>query len=465
MLDFYYKYYNNRFLMKSRELSREMNNVLSLKDVKPASTSEIVIEKKYQKILGNDLFSELNNLYYTIESRLGEDLFLSKYLDKSKTLNNETEFRFADFFCGAGGLSEGIVQAGFTPVFVNDHSKSALETYYFNHNLPLDNFFGGDIENLTTELDNFKHLFQNIRIVAGGPPCQGFSMANRQPLKDDPRNSLYRFYLTMISVIRPDWFIMENVKGMRNRESEIESDIRKIAGQEYEFFPMVLNAKDFGIPQNRERYFLIGNRIGISPLEMQMKFNVISNGYKPFVLNDALFGLPKISTNPHINSSHLDSEKHGYTVRKFVIKTNKYISGINSDRKVEYLLNHKSRYNNNNDIEIFSRLLPGEDSTADSIQDILKYKNRKEIFKDKYKKLRGEEICKTITSHMRLDCHMYIHPTQARGLSPREAARIQTFPDDYFFRGSLNDWYYQIGNAVPIKLAKVIATTIKSFYE
>ncbi|EXY98128.1 C-5 cytosine-specific DNA methylase family protein, partial [Bacteroides fragilis str. 3998 T(B) 4] len=130
----------------------------------------------------------------------------------------------------------------------------------------------------------------------------------------------------------------------------------------------------------------------------------------------------------------------------------------------DYLLNHKSRYNNENDIEIFNRLKPGEDSTATSIQDILKYKNREDIFKDKYKKLRDNEVCKTITSHMRFDCHMYIHPFQARGLSPREAARVQTFPDDYFFRGTLNDWYYQIGNAVPVRLAYIIAKTIKSFY-
>jgi DNA (cytosine-5)-methyltransferase 1 len=464
MLDFYYKYYNNRFLLKCRELSKEINSVLLMKGVKPICASEIIINKKYENILGSTLFTELNNLYYTIEHNFKEDSFLSRYLNRDKTSGN-AEFLFADFFSGAGGLSEGITQAGFTPAFVNDHNIAALETYYFNHDLPLDNFFGGDIEKLTTEFDSFSHLFKNIRLVAGGPPCQGFSMANRQPLKDDPRNSLYRFYLTMISEIRPDWFIMENVKGMRNKEAEIENDIRKIAGAEYEFFPLVLNAKDFGIPQNRERYFLIGNRIGISSLEMQMKFNVIGNGYTSRVLNDALFGLPEISTNSKINSSHLNSDKHGYTIRNFVIENNEYISEINDGRKIQYLLNHKSRYNNDNDIEIFGRLKPGEDSTAESIQDILKYKNRKEIFKDKYKKLKGDEVCKTITSHMRLDCHMYIHPSQARGLSPREAARIQTFPDDYFFRGSLNDWYYQIGNAVPVKLAKIIANTIKSFYE
>lgn len=464
MLDFYYKYCKARFAVKAKELSKELRTILSFESTPVLITAEPVINEEYRKILGEELFSELNNLYYTIEKTQKEDQFISKYLDANKT-QPDSDFLFADFFCGAGGLSTGIIQAGFAPVFVNDHNVSALETYYFNHNLPADHFFAGDIEKLLSGINDYRYLFKNIKLVAGGPPCQGFSMANRQPLKDDPRNTLYRFFLDMISEIQPDWFVMENVRGMRNKEKEIEHDIHKITHVEYEFVPFVLNAKDFAVPQNRERYFLIGNRIGVSSLEIEMKLNSFRNGTEKYLLKDALFGLPEIETNPHINSSHLDSEVHGYTMRKFPIEENRFLSMINSDRHTDYLLNHKSRYNNENDIEIFNRLKPGEDSTATSIQDILKYKNREDIFKDKYKKLRDDEVCKTITSHMRFDCHMYIHPFQARGLSPREAARVQTFPDDYFFRGTLNDWYYQIGNAVPVRLAYVIAKTIKSFYQ
>lgn len=463
MLDFYYKYCKARFTVKAKELSQELKTILSFESTPVLTTSELVINEEYRKILGEELFSELNNLYYTIEKTQRENQFISRYLDKNKT-QPDSDFLFADFFCGAGGLSTGITQAGFSPVFVNDHNVSALETYYFNHNLPADHFFAGDIEKLSLGINDYRYLFKNIKLVVGGPPCQGFSMANRQPLKDDPRNTLYRFFLDMISEIQPDWFVMENVRGMRNKEKEIEHDIRKITHVEYKFVPFVLNAKDFAVPQNRERYFLIGNRIGVSSLEIEMKLNSFRNSTEKYLLKDALFGLPEIETNPHINSSHLDSEVHGYTMRKFAIEENRFLSMINSDIHTDYLLNHKSRYNNENDIEIFNRLKPGEDSTATSIQDILKYKNREDIFKDKYKKLRDNEVCKTITSHMRFDCHMYIHPFQARGLSPREAARVQTFPDDYFFRGTLNDWYYQIGNAVPVRLAYIIAKTIKSFY-
>ena len=133
---------------------------------------------------------------------------------------------------------------------------------------------------------------------------------------------------------------------------------------------------------------------------------------------------------------------------------------INSKTKINYLSNHTNRYNNVRDIEIFSRLPQGANSLHESIADIMPYSNRNHMFKDKYYKLNEREVSKTITSHMKFDCNMYIHPHQARGLSPREAARVQTFPDDFVFMGSNNTWYAQIGNAVPVKLAEAIGKEI-----
>ena len=148
MLDFYYKYCKARFTVKAKELSQELKTILSFESTPVLTTSELVINEEYRKILGEELFSELNNLYYTIEKTQRENQFISRYLDKNKT-QPDSDFLFADFFCGAGGLSTGIIQAGFSPVFVNDHNVSALETYYFNHNLPADHFFAGDIEKLS----------------------------------------------------------------------------------------------------------------------------------------------------------------------------------------------------------------------------------------------------------------------------------------------------------------------------
>ena len=151
----------------------------------------------------------------------------------------------------------------------------------------------------------------------------------------------------------------------------------------------------------------------------------------------------------------------GLNVFKKIAKTNNYIELINNKRKIKYIYNHKARYNNLRDIEIFKKLPQGADSTHSSIKDIMPYKNRSKIFKDKYYKLSNNKICKTITSHMKFDCNMYIHPTQARGLSPREAARVQSFPDDYFFVGPVSKCYSQIGNAVPPLLSSFICEAIE----
>ena len=127
------------------------------------------------------------------------------------------------------------------------------------------------------------------------------------------------------------------------------------------------------------------------------------------------------------------------------------------------LYNHKNRYNNDRDIEIFTLLPQGKNSLHKSIEHIMPYKSRNHIFKDKYFKLDENDVCKTITSHMKHDCNMYIHPYQARGLSPREAARIQSYPDSYFFLGSYTKTYMQIGNSVPPLMARYFAKVIKKY--
>lgn len=136
---------------------------------------------------------------------------------------------------------------------------------------------------------------------------------------------------------------------------------------------------------------------------------------------------------------------------------------INNGKIINYVANHKARYNNDRDIEIYGRLYQGDKSDDPKIADIMPYTSRKDIFKDKYFKLEDNKICKTITAHMKFDCNMYIHPTQARGLTPREAARVQSCPDDYIFRGSYTKTYMQIGNAVPPLLGQALAKIIKAY--
>ena len=366
-----------------------------------------------------------------------------------------------DLFAGCGGLSTGMEQAGFTPWFVNEIVPTFCNTYKCNHKLPYSHYYVGDINQLNKDIAKFQDILSDISIVCGGPPCQGFSTANRQRIIDDPRNNLYKAYLQFLSVVRPKFFVMENVRGMANKIEEIKQNFREYLGEEYQFDAAVLQAQDFGVPQNRKRLIMIGNRMGINPAEI---FAEIEKQKRPaFVLKDALEGLPELHARAEKGRSDIENSISGFSVCDFDYPKTDFYRFINSDRSLDKLYNHKNRYNNPRDIEIFSRLPQGGDSLHPSIADIMPYSRRNHIFKDKYFKLEEGKICKTITSHMKYDCNMYIHPWQARGLSPREAARIQTFPDDYVLTGPQNSWYAQVGNAVPVKLAKAIGDAIMKF--
>ena len=375
------------------------------------------------------------------------------------------KYTFIDLFAGCGGLSLGLEQAGFEVVFMNEIVETFASTYLANHNLKEGQYFIGDINELNKCLDKYSGILKNpvkpITLVCGGPPCQGFSMANRQRIIDDPRNQLYKAYLQFLSEVRPQFFIMENVKGMANKFDEIITNFKEYLGEEYIYDYRLLKVQDFGIPQNRERFIMIGNRMGIDPNEI---FTEIERHKRPpFVLKDALYGLPHLEARKEKNKGEYESLECGFTERDFSYPDTDFYHFINGDKVITKLYNHKNRYNNLRDIEIFRRLPQGANSLHESIQDIMPYKRRNNIFKDKYFKLDENQICKTITSHMKYDCNMYIHPWEARGLSPREAARIQTFPDDFVLKGPQNSWYAQVGNAVPVKFAEVIGKSIMKF--
>jgi DNA (cytosine-5)-methyltransferase 1 len=343
---------------------------------------------------------------------------------------------------------------------VNEIESKYLESYYFNHSLSLDNYFCGDIKDIATNKELLQSKYLDVDLVVGGPPCQGFSMANRQRIIDDPRNKLYNYYLELLANTKPKFFIMENVKGMMKKSNEILENFHDLLGDEYSIEMVLLNAKDFGIPQNRERVFVIGSRLkDVHASTIVEDIINYKKEIKKFFLKDALHGLPTLYPKKEKNAKDIEDNKVGFKFARNGYELNDFANYINSS-KTDYLANHTNRFNNERDVEIFSRLPQGANSLHESIKDIMPYSSRNHVFKDKYFKLSETAVSKTITSHMKYDCNMYIHPTQSRGLSPREAARIQTFPDDFIFMGSKNNWYAQIGNAVPVKLAEVIGKQI-----
>ena len=389
--------------------------------------------------------------------------YCNSYIRRARERADKKELQMIDLFCGAGGLSLGFTQEGFVTALANDIEECCINTYAHNHpETPRSHIVQGDICEVVDQLDELIGE-KNIDIVIGGPPCQGYSMANRQRLIDDPRNQLYKKYVEVVNMVRPCFFVMENVRGMLSIASQVKEDFDRI-GYSVEYH--VLNAKDYGVPQNRERLIFIGNRKGIDNEKIFSEIIKLAGFIPDYVLGDAIAGLRPLVAS-HVKHATCEGTKQsGYIIEKNrYTESNDYIDYINQGRTMPMVFNHKARYNNDRDVEIFGRMYQGDRADDPKIADIMPYARRNGIFKDKYFKLEEQIVCKTITAHMKYDCNMYIHPTQARGLTPREAARVQSYPDDYFFRGAYTKTYMQIGNSVPPLLGRAIAKVIKPYIE
>lgn len=365
----------------------------------------------------------------------------------------------ADLFCGAGGLGLGFEQSGFHSKLSIDKDEWAIFTHAYNHPSQSSKSVCADISEWLDEPTN--HV--DVDVLMGGPPCQSFSNANKQRQENDSRDGLYKLFVDSIPLFNPKIILIENVRGFER----VVPELRKLVESKgFETSVLKLNARNFGVPQNRVRIFTLGVRtdfFGKSESSEVLKriidrVDKAKRNERPLI--DAIEDLNKLSPSRKKNNTAYESKETGYAIQSRLGSESDYVKEINSKDNSLIIFNHKARYNNDRDIEIFSRLKPGEDSTAPSIQDINPYKSRNGIFKDKYFKLRPNIPCKTITAHMRLDCNMYIHPTQSRGLTVREAARVQGFPDNYVFCGTLQAMYRQVGNAVPPPLAKVLASAI-----
>lgn len=427
-----------------------------------------------KKILKSE---EIKNLFSVIfkflELKLSEKEYddnLLKYMDFHRKIKLQDSLKsnsptLVDLFCGSGGLSLGFIQNGFRSILANDIEQVCINTYSFNHlELSRDKAKVGDIKDISENIE--KYIQEDVDIIVGGPPCQSFSTANRQRIIDDPRNVLYTYYVKIVEKLKPKFFVMENVKGMLEVAEQVVQDFHSLESVDYNVAYKVFNAKEFSVPQNRERLIYIGVRsdIGVTAKEI---INEIIEKIKvrpKFVLKDAINDLESLEPFTLKNSTELDTEESGKKINQNKNKEmlNEYVKLINLNQNSSLVYNHKTRYNNDRDIEIFSRMLQGDKSDSPRIADIMPYKNREHIFKDKYYKLKENEICKAITAHMKFDCNMYIHPNQARGLTPREAARVQSYPDNYFFLGPYTKTYMQVGNSVPPLMSRVIGEVIKN---
>ena len=402
-------------------------------------------------------------------------------MNKSKS---KKKFRVISLFSGAGGMDLGFINAGFEIVWANDFFKEAVESYKKNVD---DRIVYGDI----TKIDS-SEMPDDIDLVIGGFPCQGFSVANTKRSMKDERNFLYKEMLRVIDDKKPKFFVAENVKGILSMKKGkvfdmIKKDFKKLG---YNVDAKLLNAAEYGVPQARERVIIIGNRIGVknpypTPTHwVDSKKYESKDGLKPPVTVEETIGFlsdVKLSDKPII----LDN---GMVIYNHMAATNVYDKFWGRKYKVkqedicDYLKmwRDKAGYTTKKVDEHFGyKYTAGhwfrKDNHSGSIPKPSDWWELKKIlgFDNKYDKKVTTMVEKEIKFEQSLRITNWdrpsdtitatspeIHVNRERRLSARECAMLQTFPMDYEFVGSLNVVYRQIGNAVPVKLAEQIAKGI-----
>lgn len=459
--------------------SPSSNSVIEMKDMGIIESDEDL--ELLSRVLGNyysrfvsaiELFLSHKNLFGSELDKLNNRK--RKEIQKREAATNKP--KMVDFFAGAGGLSCGFSQAGYRVCFANDFEDVCVRTYRFNHpELPSASVLKEDIRKIVSNIDDYIH--EDIDIVVGGPPCQSFSSANQRRIIDDPRNELYKYYIEAVKKICPKFVLMENVKGMLSVSSQVIEDYKSIRIKKngkvytYDVSYRLLNAVNFGVAQSRERLIYLAVRDDIAyskhvtPEVLFHETEKACEENQHYNLQSALEYIQPLDAPRVKGMTEVDDEKTGMKIgiNNYDSCGNSYLTSINSGRSLAYTFNHKARYCNDVNYEIFKRLGQGEDATNPKIADIMPYSRRNGIFKDKYFKLYADRPCRTITAHLKMDCLSHIHPYQIRSITPREAARVQSFPDDYLFLGAYLKTYMQIGNAVPVLMAKQIANIIKKY--
>lgn len=398
---------------------------VSIKTVRRHIASGNLISEKHQKkyfISDNNLNSWLSTGKCLVNHSIFEETEVDKqgqdnnvnwidisdkwFYDGWNDVSYRNGYNFIDLFSGAGGLSCGLVMAGFTPVGSVEILDYAVQTYKYNFSEKKgfdENAEPRDIRLKETKEELYESVKdKHIHLIVGGFPCQGFSMAGNRVV-DDPRNSLYLEMLEIVKKIKPDFVVCENVEGLRSMldgkvESKILQDYKKIG---YDMNVTVLNSADYYVPQIRKRVIFIGNRIGAKnyhpkPLLTSDNYVSLGEGIKRFL------NLPENKKFNHIFTKHSEEMQ----------------------------------------------------------QRIMEVPEGKSLFKnysDAWKKSPWDKpSCTVKENHGGVN----LHPLLPRVLTPRELASLQSFPDTFIFKGTKKDQLIQIGNAVPPLLGKAIGIAV-----
>lgn len=344
-----------------------------------------------------------------------------------------------DLFSGAGGMSLGAAQAGIDVVLAVESDPHAAKTYQANY--PATTMLNSDIRQISSRKIKSLVPTNNRTVVFGGPPCQGFSYSNQRTRSpENPENWLFLEFLRVVQLLRPDWVVFEDVRGIVDTEKGIfiKEVVERLEKLRYALSYGLLNAMDFGVPQDRARFFVVGSRHGV-------KFKMPRpTTRKPITVQEAIADLPELG-----NGASFDwlpyrcapTSRYARMLRGWMKESPSHLVSRNADwvvRRYPYIPQGGN----------------WEDIPAKAM---LNYKDRTRCHTGIYHRLRNDAPSVVIGNYRK---NMLIHPEQDRGLSVREAARIQSFPDSYEFHGSIGFQQQQVGNAVPPLLATAVFQAI-----
>ena len=377
-------------------------------------------------------------------------------------------------------MSEGFYKEGFKALLHLELDATACKTlstrmkyYGYSADEIKKAVLCDDITRPNIEKELASRIDGDVDIVVGGPPCQAFSSQGRaqdpKSMSEDPRNYLFENYLQVLNRFKPKFFVFENVRGMLTARpkgkrifNEIVSKMRKTYKVCDDAAVILLNAADYGVPQIRERVILIGVRkdIDIEPEEIykhiaKTNSDAIASKLPPHVtVRDAISDLPFV----------LPSEGKDVWTSCETKASNEYISKIRGEG-FDKIYNHKARKQNEKDRERYRILSEHKNWQLKDLQtvrpDLVNHDPKH--FGNRYTVQEWDKPGKTICAHLYKDGNLFIHPDpkQERTFTVREAARIQSFPDDFFFEGSQTEQYRQVGNAVPPLMAQALAKALK----
>ncbi|NLJ90723.1 MAG: DNA cytosine methyltransferase [Clostridiales bacterium] len=382
-----------------------------------------------------------------------------------KINKNKKIYNALDLFCGAGGFSIGMKQSGINVVASIEFNPQIAETYKYNN--PQTHLIVDDIRYIKASKDDVditmpshEHDFGDIKqlfdkkglscdIIFGGPPCQGFSMAGRRirakaRFLEDERNYLFKEFIRMVKYLKPKVFIIENVPGILNyNDGAVKKEIYEtFKDLGYDVHAEVLCAADYGVPQMRNRAIFIGNNIGLRSTNL---FPLATHNKDTYVsVMDAISDLPPLNAGEGVEDIPYPTD---------VILT-EYQKKLRNPDGLIY--NHVSSQHKPETIELLKMINEGQ-----TMKDLPEKYRTKSVHSGAYGRMEGNSPAYTLTTRLNTPSVGRItHPKQHRTITPREAARIQSFPDSYKFLGDITSLGMQIGNAVPPFLAEAIGKHI-----